>query len=122
MITEKTSYAGKSFHNAVRMLDRVKPDWYKRLDPHTLDLCSQSACVLGQTFGHFDEGLRMLGYFDDDDTGPQTNLFRLVHECGGAFCDNAYRDHWMSAAVDRLMADIEHQYAPTKADEVVALA
>lgn len=37
-----------------KWLDRVRPGWYKQVDPETLD-DSPTRCVIGQTFGDYNE-------------------------------------------------------------------
>ena len=41
-------------------LDRSYRGWFRKIDPHTLDIASSENCVLGQIFGRFADGVRLL--------------------------------------------------------------
>ena len=38
-------------------LDRAEPDWFKRVNPETLDLAHGNLCVLGQLYGTYRQGI-----------------------------------------------------------------
>jgi hypothetical protein len=40
-----------------RLLDRLAPGWAGEVDPEALDFGDVEACLLGQVFGHYDQGL-----------------------------------------------------------------
>lgn len=44
----------------VRLLDREVPDWWKHIGVGRLDLASCPLCVMGQLFGHYEQGLARL--------------------------------------------------------------
>jgi len=44
----------------VELLDSQVPGWDSRIDLDTLDICSESSCVIGQLFGRYDKGLNAL--------------------------------------------------------------
>jgi hypothetical protein len=57
-------------------LDAQVPNWRAGIDPFDLDLRSHTQCVLGQLFGHYNDGMQALGLgwvelehygFDSDD-------------------------------------------------------
>jgi hypothetical protein len=43
------------------LLDAQSPGWEKKIDPGTLDISSIDNCVLGQVYGSYGNGLRVLG-------------------------------------------------------------
>lgn len=50
-------YACSRVQRGAAYLDDVDPGWYRRIDPHTLELSSGVSCVLGQLHGTFHTGL-----------------------------------------------------------------
>lgn len=48
-------------------LDRVRPDWFLDIRLGILDLNSCHACVLGQLYSYYDQGLDRLGMPDNND-------------------------------------------------------
>jgi hypothetical protein len=44
----------------VALLDEKRPGWSREVNPDTLDMRSNTLCVLGQLFDHYGEGLRVL--------------------------------------------------------------
>lgn len=53
--------------NAVRgaaLLDERLPGWRAEIDVDRLDLGNTCNCVLGELFGSYDRGLKMLGLYD----------------------------------------------------------
>jgi len=42
------------------LLGAVRPGWWKKIDPETLDMPLSERCVLGQVFGNFDKGMQAL--------------------------------------------------------------
>ena len=42
----------RKVRRGIAFLDKHVPDWYRRVNPATLDIYSSHRCVLGQTFGH----------------------------------------------------------------------
>jgi hypothetical protein len=49
----------------VALLDDRVPDWRERIDARALNMMSPSLCVLGQLFGGYVRGLRMLDLLED---------------------------------------------------------
>jgi len=52
--------------NGAELLDEVWPGWYKRVDEASLDLGDCTACILGQVYGGYTDGVNRL--FDIDYT------------------------------------------------------
>lgn len=50
----------------VALLDEKKPGWVGLINLADLQLCSSEHCVLGQTYGDYWNGLRELGFYDED--------------------------------------------------------
>jgi len=50
-------YAWTRVQRGAAYLDEFDPEWYRRVDPDTLELSSGSSCVLGQLHGTFHMGL-----------------------------------------------------------------
>ncbi len=45
----------------VELLDREAPGWWERVELGALELTSCTGCVVGQLFGHYEQGLACLG-------------------------------------------------------------
>lgn len=45
----------------VELLDREAPGWWERVELGALELTSCTGCVMGQLFGHYEQGLACLG-------------------------------------------------------------
>jgi hypothetical protein len=71
------------------LLDRLRPGWADEVDPDRLDLANAEGCLLGQLYGHVDDGLTALGDpdpvacgfdleadEDDADYSPLTSCWR----------------------------------------------
>jgi hypothetical protein len=43
------------------LLDDLVPDWYNTVDLETLNMYDPQLCVLGQVFGHYNDGNEALG-------------------------------------------------------------
>ena len=50
----------------VALLDEKVPDWRERINPDRLSMVSCNSCILGQLFGNYFEGARMLGIYGSD--------------------------------------------------------
>lgn len=49
--------------NGIRMLDAYgPPDWRKKINLDRLHIALPTHCVLGQVYGHYEDGLRELEY------------------------------------------------------------
>lgn len=46
----------KRVDRGVKLLDKKKPKWFKKIDLKNLDLNSESNCVLGQVYGSYTDG------------------------------------------------------------------
>ena len=68
--TRALVYAGAAFLDA-----KIGTQWRKKIDPERLALEDESACILGQTFGDYYDGLERLDISDDcaECLGFQTN-------------------------------------------------
>ncbi len=47
----------KSIKEAASTLDKIKPDWYKKVDFNILNMDKVNDCILGQVFGCYDDAL-----------------------------------------------------------------
>lgn len=65
-----TSTTTPDFASRVRrgaeLLDRVRPGWERELDLERLAVRDCHQCVLGQLFGEYKDGLRMLGKWSSE--------------------------------------------------------
>lgn len=59
-VVEPALDAKQRVDNGVMVLDAVRPGWRQDIDVEALNLSSYVACVLGQIFGSYDEGLAAL--------------------------------------------------------------
>lgn len=50
----------------MELLDQEVPGWREKIDLDSLDLSDCYECILGQVFGHFNEGRRMIAEVDND--------------------------------------------------------
>jgi hypothetical protein len=48
-------------NRGVALLDQVKPDWRDHVNADELDLYDTNACILGQLFDHYLQGLEAVG-------------------------------------------------------------
>ncbi len=78
-------------------LDIVRPEWWTAIDLGSLNIRAYSACVLGQVFGSYDRGLRVLGERVRFDEG-----FTLDAQADGQAWATL-RDAWLDAITDRAM-------------------
>jgi hypothetical protein len=44
----------------VSLLNEVNPNWKKKIRVSLLNMDKKQMCILGQLYGHYDEGLRIL--------------------------------------------------------------
>ena len=51
------------------LMDQSDPGWHRRIDRGALDLGNAMKCVLGQRFGSFSEGLKILNVDGADSLG-----------------------------------------------------
>ena len=58
-------------------LDRVKPDWFKRVNLDTLDLSCDDTCVLGQLHGDYLRGMDKYGL--DNERARELGLWGNCH-------------------------------------------
>ena len=63
------------------LLDQRIPGWREMIDRDALDIDSCVWCILGQLYGDFPDGVRLLGIFDERfelgfvcHPGPEVNL------------------------------------------------
>lgn len=83
MVGEKKSENGgivtkilepKSVVQAAKILDKKKPNWFRKVNLKRLDMLSPWNCILGQLYGDFTDGLFALGidltalfvYYEDE--------------------------------------------------------
>ena len=57
-------YRQAEVERGIALLDARKPGWRKAFNPETLRMGSPWHCVLGQAFGSYLTGLRLLGVSD----------------------------------------------------------
>lgn len=100
-----------------KFLDKKVPDWATMLDLGALELGDCSQCVLGQLYGHYDNGVVALDITCEEyTTEPEQESWRLGFEVGpypgyqGSARDeenqqaeyDALRDEWIVAVKKRL--------------------
>lgn len=56
----------KRVEAGIELLDYKCLGWREILDPNTLDINSESDCVLGQLFGSYGDGVDALGIYGDE--------------------------------------------------------
>lgn len=56
---------GRRVSKGIKLLDKVKPDWWKKIDLRTFDMGEANYCVLGQSFGNFFSGLKHLNLTEE---------------------------------------------------------
>jgi hypothetical protein len=61
MFRRPTTVIRPEVQAGVTLLDERVPGWRGRIDVDDLDLSSKRECVLGQLYGHFQEGVQQLG-------------------------------------------------------------
>ena len=54
--------------NGAAVLDLTKPNWREDINLTTLDLNNEHRCVLGQTYGSYTTGAKVLGFQPYGDT------------------------------------------------------
>lgn len=70
LIDVESGNAQQAVANGVLILDDYfGPGWRENIDTATLDLDSLRDCILGQLFGHYCDGLAMLGNPQPHETG-----------------------------------------------------
>jgi hypothetical protein len=57
----------KRVHDGAAILDKANPEWYKNVNPDTINLRSSKDCVIGQLYGDFFNGLQTIGIEHDVD-------------------------------------------------------
>jgi hypothetical protein len=60
------SYIPANVKRGEAFLDEHVPGWRDAVEPYGLDLANGCQCVLGQVFGDYDDGLRLLGLTQRD--------------------------------------------------------
>lgn len=60
--------------------DHRSPDWREEIEMDRLDISSGHACVLGQLYDSYSEGVVELGLADDDDVSPLNLGFLAEYE------------------------------------------
>ncbi len=95
-----STYMAGRVAKGAKALDRIKPDWFKRIDLKTLDLQFADRCVLGQLYGM-------------DDKAPFGLWERAEHLGFFVVCASSQNEHhwkmltdgWKSAIQSRLQKD-----------------
>lgn len=59
-IVEPTEEQRLAAKRGAHLLDERMPGWAKRINPATLDMGSGCQCVLGQTYGEYEDGVQTL--------------------------------------------------------------
>ena len=54
----------KAVARGAAFLDTYDPRWWEKIAPADLDLSDDSMCILGQNFGSYATGIRIIGGFD----------------------------------------------------------
>lgn len=50
----------KSVNRGIALLDAKVPGWFDKVDPEKINLHSNTNCILGQIFGHYQNGIEIL--------------------------------------------------------------
>jgi hypothetical protein len=66
----------ENIEDGFRVLDSVRPGWYRNIDLTRLNQAAATGCVLGQTFGLYDTGMSALGH---PDVGGLDHEWAAVH-------------------------------------------
>lgn len=108
-------YARTRVRRGAAYLDDVDPEWYRQIDPETLELSSGSSCVLGQLHGDFRMGLSRSQLINMS-SAPRTSLspvsygFKCIEGVGDAVQERDYRylnRAWRAAVLRRKAADAD---------------
>ena len=92
MLDLHTDYATYARTGAER-LDKVKPLWWRLVDPDILDIRSSTDCALGQVFGHYLIGqVAMFGLFADNATAILEHGFNAISDEAIGQLNAAWRD------------------------------
>lgn len=59
---------------AAKRFDEIRPDWFTRINFETLDMNDCLNCILGQVFGHYDNGIEVIFGQNDWDYYKYRNL------------------------------------------------
>lgn len=51
------------------LLDRKIPGWAKKIDAHRIEIHCCYNCILGQLYGHYDDGFHALGLWSGCENG-----------------------------------------------------
>jgi hypothetical protein len=82
------------------LLDDRRPAWWQQIDATRLDMSNGCACILGQLFGHFTEGIEEL--CDGGDSVSSAVLMQVADQHGF----DALAGYWS----DRPMHDVTADY------------
>jgi len=100
----------KTVERGAAVLDTVLPNWESQIDLETLDMSlgSECGCVLGQLYGDYFEGLRVLeerGYIHDtDERGDFGEALGFHRSLRGVRTWDALTQHWRTLIRRRLAA------------------
>lgn len=82
------------------LLDELRPGWYLQIDLEMLNVCMYNRCILGQLFGNYHIGLRVLitsrkitSFFD---------LYDFGFEATGIAAFDDLTEDWYDLIQDRL--------------------
>jgi len=77
----------------IDLLDKIYPGWDDWVDLDELDMNTVDKCILGQVFGHYDEGVSYIIRFAKIDI----NLGHTACELGfdPIYTDGCYIDEWL---------------------------
>lgn len=117
-VTRRTRHVSREgartrVQRGAEFLDSVDAEWYRRVDPHTLELSSGSSCILGQLHGDFRMGLSRsqlinLSSAPSASLSPVAYGFQCVHGVSEDAQDRDYHylnQAWREAVRQRQAAD-----------------
>lgn len=77
------SEESKAVSRGARLLDKVKPGWFKKVHPEELDMSNPEMCILGQTFKRYGSAVERIAK-----EAPRRGI--RVHLDGFKYIDSGY--------------------------------
>lgn len=76
-------------------LDEVRPGWAEAIDPGVLDLGMMEDCILGQLYGHYEDGCDALGIAAFGDPATTARAWGFIGHPGEHGWDFDARAEWL---------------------------
>ena len=92
----------KEIEEGIKLLDETMPDWRSRIDPQFLEMHNCEACILGQLYHHYDNGIDTLfGYRGFSDGSGETYGFEITSDAaqliGSVSAYDLLTEEWLEA-------------------------